>query len=305
MNYHNRCPWNAVQEKILAVTKENCIKGDVSKNEFICFYEGDARIMPSVPIAIRDVVQFKCLQSTISDCSGFPDCYNNYFDGRGSTVSFCLDGYADFFNAKELYLNVLSSVCRWEPGVSAAIVMDIEKNTQIAENTMCFCDWPDEDGHGDGNTAIYESNRPKCYNHLVFDFSTHQMILSKNKMSSSQSVEQGISESESSVDSSDHGRYCKEAWCLFPGPYRYSFFKKNLDVLSNVFSYIVDISPILEDATAFNHASCNCGVPGFEFEECHNIQDYPILDHIHVAGGVKIDTNEVFLWTFYGGIVTL
>ena len=301
MHYHNRYPRNAVEEKILAVTKENCIKGDASKNEFIWFYEGDARIMPSVPIAIRDVVQFKCLQSNISDCHGFPDCYNNHFDGRGSIVSFCLDGYVDFFNAKELYLNDLSSVCRNEPGVSAAIVTDIKKNTQIAENTMCFCKWPG----GDGYTTIYESNSPKCYNHLVFDFSTHKMILTKDQMSSSQSAEKGINESESSVESSDHGRYCTEAWCLFPGPYRYSFFKKNLDGLSNVFSYIVDISPILEDATAFNHASCNCGVPGFEFEECHNIQDYPALDHIHVAGGVKIDTNEVFIWTFYGGIVAL
>ena len=51
-------------------------------------------------------------------------------------------------------------------------------------------------------------------------------------------------------------------------------------------------------------AQCHqCSVS--EFEECHNIQDYPALNHIHVAGGVKIDTNEVFLWTFYGGIAAL
>ena len=289
--------------KILEVTKENRMDGDASKNEFIWFYDTNEQCLSSVPVVIRDVILLKSLQSAVSELPELPTWYDDYLDSNTNAI-YTSGGEcsSDFADAKELYLNRLSAIGERKPGVSAAIVTDIDKDTQVGGNTMCFCYWPD----GDGYDTIYKSNSPKCYNHLVFDFSTHQMILIRNEISLSQTVEQDIKKGESSVIRSDTGGSCPELdWCIFSEAYYQSFFKKNLDGLSDVFNYKVDISPILEDAAAFNHASCNCSVPDFEFEECHNIQDYPALNHIHVAGGVKIDTNEVFLWTFYGGIAAL
>ena len=289
--------------KILEVIKENRMNGDAASNEFIWFYDTNEQCLSSVPVVIRDVILLRSLQSAVSELPELPTWYDDYLNSNTNAI-YTSEGEcsSDFSNAKELYLNRVSAICERKPGVSAAIVTDIDNDTQVGGNTMCFCYWPD----GDGYDTIYKSNNPKCYNHLVFDFSAHRMILTRNEISSSQTVEQDIKKGESGVKISDNGGSCLERdWCIFSEAFYQSFFKKNLDGLADVFNYKVDISPILEDATAFNHASCNCGVPGFEFEECHNIQDYPALNHIHVAGGVKIDTNEVFLWTFYGGIAAL
>ena len=300
---HNRFIRSLFKEKILEVAKENYMKGNASKNAFIYLYDCRDGEMGSVPAVINDVVACKSLQSTKSTFSKLYYSHNDYIESGASMVYDC-DG--NFSTAKELFLKRVLEICDKKPGVSAAIVTEIKKNTQVVENTMCFCNWPG----GDGYDKIFKSNDPKCYNHLVFDFSTHQLIITKNEMSSSLAVQQDVKEWESNgsefsdYDSSDCEGSCTDD-CTFEGPFYKSFVKKGLGGLSDVFNYKVDISPILEDAAAFNHSSCNCSVPGFEFEECHNIQDYPALNHIHVAGGVKINTNEVILWTFYGGIVAL
>ena len=200
----------------------------------------------------------------------------------------------DFTGAESLYLETLKAICECKPGVSAAIVTHIKKHTEIDEH-MCFCYWPG----GEGYDQIYKANKPKCYNHLVFDFSTHQMIVTKSKDNSS-------SGDDNKDDNSRHESFFCDDYCTFTSEFYEKFCEKKLNgELTDVFIYKVDISRILEQASGFNHASCNCSVPAFEFEECHNLQDYPVLEHIHIAGGVNLATNEVILWTFYGGIAAL
>eukprot|EP00112_Aurelia_sp_Birch-Aquarium-sp1_P011512 Seg2420.1 transcript_id=Seg2420.1/GoldUCD/mRNA.D3Y31 product="hypothetical protein" protein_id=Seg2420.1/GoldUCD/D3Y31 len=59
------------REKILEVTKENRMKGDASKNEFIWFDQGDTDELSSVPVVINHVIVFKYLQSELD--YGFED----------------------------------------------------------------------------------------------------------------------------------------------------------------------------------------------------------------------------------------
>ena len=286
-----------IKKKIMEVTKDNILKGEHSLNEFIHFYDTCDETSASVPVCIKDVIVYNTLDAFFSEFSFSPDWFEEYLHENTTThhTSLTEELKRDFSTAEDLYLTKMIEISTEKPAVSAAIVTNIAKNTQVLGH-MCFCYWPG----GDGYDKIHESNRHKCYNHLVFDFSTHDIVVTKYNASEQKNID-GKTD-HSTMDKSFH---CKDG-CIFSRDFFDEFCKKRLnDGLTDVFVYKVDITPILHAANGFNHASCNCSVPSFEFEECHNLQDYPALDHIHIVGGVNLDTNEVIVWTFYGGIVAL
>ena len=190
--------------------------------------------------------------------------------------------------AKDVYMDYMIKACNEMPGVSAAIVFEVKPPVADADrraHCMCYFQPPEKSGE-----SLMESHQKLCYNHLVFDFSSYQLAVSKD---------------ERLVDQPASREDTKEDGCFF---YKFSFrpfCKKELDGLAEIRNYRVDIQPLLQDEVGFNHAACQCDVPEFKIDECHVIEDYPVINHIHVIGGIDLQSNEVVLWTAYGGIVAL
>eukprot|EP00112_Aurelia_sp_Birch-Aquarium-sp1_P025327 Seg837.4 transcript_id=Seg837.4/GoldUCD/mRNA.D3Y31 product="hypothetical protein" protein_id=Seg837.4/GoldUCD/D3Y31 len=171
-------------------------------------------------------------------------------------------------SAKDLYMSDMIDVCSRTPGVSAAIVSKV---------------WPpaeDEERPFICSTCELKRDGKLCYNHLVFDFTTHQLVVTKFEESPNEITPYPPDESS----------------CLYKSVFKPDDFDKALD------HYKVDISPILDDGIGFNHAGCTCTIM---MEECNLIDFYPELNHIHVLRSGLVEPNEIVFWTLYGGIVAL
>ena len=191
-------------------------------------------------------------------------------------------------NAKELYMDETIRICHNQPGVSAAIVFNIPLPTEDEEREAhCMCYYSDLNG-GHQQLSSYRNNSKTCYNHLVFNFTTHQLVVSRDERAPEQPVTAP-----------------GEKDCLFYNCGYDNFWRMRLDDLIHIRNYIVDIEPILQDNIGFIHASCQCQYPEFVVNECKIIESYPSLNHIHVLGGVEAESNEVVMWTVYGGIVAM
>eukprot|EP00112_Aurelia_sp_Birch-Aquarium-sp1_P025326 Seg837.3 transcript_id=Seg837.3/GoldUCD/mRNA.D3Y31 product="hypothetical protein" protein_id=Seg837.3/GoldUCD/D3Y31 len=170
-------------------------------------------------------------------------------------------------SAKDLYMSDMIDVCSRTPGVSAAIVSKL---------------WPPAEDEERHFTCTCELKRDAklCYNHLVFDFTTHQLVVTKFEESPNEITPYPPDESS----------------CLYKSVFKPDDFDRALD------HYKVDISPILDDRIGFNHAGCTCNIM---MEECNLIDFYPELNHIHVLRSGLVEPNEIVFWTLYGGIVAL
>ena len=190
--------------------------------------------------------------------------------------------------AKELYMNETIRICRNQPGVSAAIVFNVPLPTEDEEREAhCMC-YYSHFNRGHRQPSSCRDNLKTCHNHLVFNFATHQLVVSRDERTPAQPIE-------------DQG----EKDCLFYNCGYDDFWRMRLNDLSDVRNYIVDIEPILQDNTGFSHASFHCQIPEFVIDECKIIESYPSLNHIHVLGGVEAESNEVVMWAVYGGIVAM
>eukprot|EP00112_Aurelia_sp_Birch-Aquarium-sp1_P024856 Seg802.5 transcript_id=Seg802.5/GoldUCD/mRNA.D3Y31 product="hypothetical protein" protein_id=Seg802.5/GoldUCD/D3Y31 len=302
-----------LDRQILEAAKEKILTGNKSTNELIFFDSDsyDAIKLPCAPffkILTEYRAQLSATMPYTRKHASSTSCGPN-----SALIELPIDKLEYIFESNqcfspyEVYLNeMLDAVIpnysyrRYRgSGVAAAIIADVEKHTRIERNSLCFCLLGQTGGFG--SKYLHSANKPKCYNHLVFDFSSHEIVVSKI----------GDSEERNEVAGNDNvdaerayvPSTCTRC-CLFNDVIK-RFSRWELVKMKNVFEYVVDIAPIVTETTPFNHASCQCVTPAFEVNECHNIQDYPHLDHIHIVGGMKIETNEVFVWTFYGGIVAL
>ena len=293
-----------LERKMLEATKERILTGNTSTNELISFYRYDMLSIPSAAF-FNILMSYRAQLAaghpyTPKYSQSIPRCIE-----RPSYLIFELLNSEELLSPHDLYLSKVLDACIEDEsiddpiGVSAAIVSDIKPHMRIGRNSICVCFRE----AGSGSKYLHNANRPACYNHLVFDFSSHEIVASKIRDSEERNEVAG-----------NHNEQAERAYvpkqcnrcdkCIFSNTIK-RFSKRELVKLTNIFEYVVDVAPILRTTDPFNHALCQCLVPAFEMEECHNIQDYPHLDHIHIVGGVNVGTNEVFVWTFYGGIVAL
>jgi hypothetical protein len=118
----------------------------------------------------------------------------------------------------------------------------------------------------------------QIYNHLVFDFDTHQLAVER------------LPDEEPTVDWKSLLADCVRTL-------------RHLVPQENPISYYhVNIEKLAKETEGFNHASCNCTLPAVKFDQ-FSFLDYTYLSHVHLA--VVQDTNHVFVLATYGGIAAL
>eukprot|EP00112_Aurelia_sp_Birch-Aquarium-sp1_P015411 Seg3410.3 transcript_id=Seg3410.3/GoldUCD/mRNA.D3Y31 product="hypothetical protein" protein_id=Seg3410.3/GoldUCD/D3Y31 len=211
---------------------------------------------------------------------------NGVFDHLREFTNILEDDGGDA-SAKELYMDETISICRTQPGVSAAVVFNRPSPTGDEEREAhCMCYYSDLTGRE--RPSSFRDDLETCCNHLVFDFATHQLVISKDERGPHLPITDP-----------------KEQNCMFYKCGYETFWATQLRDLIEVRNYIVGIAPILQDGIGFNHASCECQIPEFVMDECKIVESYPSLNHIHVLGGVDVESNEVVMWTVYGGIVAM
>lgn len=116
----------------------------------------------------------------------------------------------------------------------------------------------------------------RVYNHLIFDFDTHQLTV--ERLSNDQS------------DPCDSARLIN----------RYIKTLKRSSLKSNsILYYRVNIEKLAEKSQGFNHASCYCEYPAVEVDQ-FSFLDYTYLSHVQLA--VVQNTDHVLVLTTYDGI---
>ncbi|CAF2855001.1 unnamed protein product [Rotaria sp. Silwood2] len=117
------------------------------------------------------------------------------------------------------------------------------------------------------------------YNHLIFDFDTHQLTVERL---------------------SDE---------IIPYVSFHSLLHNCIETLRNSASrkhpisyHRVNIEKLAKEIGGFNHASCNCVYPTVKVDQ-FSFLDYTYLSHVHLT--VAEDTDHVFVLATYGGIAAL
>eukprot|EP00112_Aurelia_sp_Birch-Aquarium-sp1_P025325 Seg837.2 transcript_id=Seg837.2/GoldUCD/mRNA.D3Y31 product="hypothetical protein" protein_id=Seg837.2/GoldUCD/D3Y31 len=227
-----------------------------------CTYIGKAgycALQVSIPAEMRSMFYGEWQKN----CKYSYHDWNSFIDEVGES-DYNISGDS---SAKDLYMSDMIDVCSRTPGVSAAIVSKVWPPAEDEERrSICRCE--------------LKCDEKLCYNHLVFDFSTHKLVVTK------------FEESPNEINAYPPD----ESSCLYKSVFKPDDFDKALD------HYKVDISPILDDGIGFNHAGCTCNIM---MEECNLIDFYPELNHIHVLRSGLVEPNEIVFWTLYGGIVAL
>jgi hypothetical protein len=159
---------------------------------------------------------------------------------------------------KQIDQNFGTSICRI---VSA-------KNRTI--DKICLC----EIGRNDDLTNL--EGLIHVYNHLIFDFDTHQLEVER------------LSDEES--NHSDCSRLL----------HRHARTLKRSDLEEIPISYYrVNIEKLAEKTEGFSHASCNCQYPAVKVDQ-FSFLDYTYLSHVQLA--VVENTDHVFVLSTYDGI---
>ncbi|CAF0903761.1 unnamed protein product [Adineta ricciae] len=118
----------------------------------------------------------------------------------------------------------------------------------------------------------------QIYNHLIFDFNTHQLSV------------------EHLPDKAPTGGYrALLSNCV-------QFLQNSISSKTPISYYRVNINKLAEVTRGFNHASCQCSFPSVTVDEFAFL-DYTYLSHVHLS--VAVDSNHVFVLTTYGGIAAL
>ena len=181
-----------------------------------------------------------------------------------------IDDAMNFINAED-YRKVLKGNLNL-PG--AAVVRKLEEKTKVSD--ICVC------GIGEFHIdpKVSTSFETITFNHLIADFSKQEFKVTK--------VE--YDDAEYDIAHYLRARVSKD----LKGVKMTTEFKN---------AFLVDITALANEDTAFNHASCQCLFPNFELNGCIGLQSYPLLSKVEVVF-VEVK-NKVFAWTWYGGIVAL
>ncbi|CAF0957612.1 unnamed protein product [Rotaria sordida] len=127
---------------------------------------------------------------------------------------------------------------------------------------------------GMGGTYRFERVRGllRFYNHLIFDFDTHQLTVEhlSNKAFSDSVL------------------------------YDYTYILEDLVPKNSPISfYRVNIEQLAKKTKGFNHASCQCSYPDVKVDQ-FSFLDYTQLSHVHLVVAQRSD--DVFVLATYGGI---
>ncbi|UJR16948.1 hypothetical protein I4U23_003846 [Adineta vaga] len=137
---------------------------------------------------------------------------------------------------------------------------------------LCFCPL--------GDYNIKEVRKIiQLYNHLIFDFNTHQL-----------SVER-LPDKASSI----HQSRTLLSKCV-------ELLQQSVPAENPISYYRVNIEKLAEKTQGFNHASCQCYLPSVTIDQ-FSFLDYTYLSHVHLS--VSQNSNNVFVLTTYGGIAAL
>lgn len=122
-------------------------------------------------------------------------------------------------------------------------------------------------------------NLIRVYNHLLFDFDTHQMTVER------------LPDVQSSNLNSDSLLYdCVET------------LQQSVPVENPISFYRVNIEHLARETKGFNHAACQCRFPDAEINQ-FSFLDYTQLSHVHLA--VAQNSDHVFVLATYGGIAAI
>ena len=119
----------------------------------------------------------------------------------------------------------------------------------------------------------------RVYNHLIFDFDTHQLAVERLSNTASPYVR---------YNSPLHN-YIKTL-------------RKSAPRDNPIAYYRVNIEKLAKQTKGFNHASCNCSYPSMKVDQ-FSFLDYTYLSHVHLT--VAQNTDHVFVLATYGGIAAL
>ncbi|UJR12472.1 hypothetical protein I4U23_016647 [Adineta vaga] len=122
-------------------------------------------------------------------------------------------------------------------------------------------------------------NMIRYYNHLVFDFDTHQLT-----------VERLSNEMSSNIDSDSLLYDCVK------------LLEESTTEENPISFYRVNIEQLAKETKGFNHAAFQSSYPAVNIDH-FSFLDYTHLSHVHLA--VAQNNNSVFVLTTYGGIVAI
>jgi hypothetical protein len=117
------------------------------------------------------------------------------------------------------------------------------------------------------------------YNHLIFDFDTHQLTVERLP---------------------DEKPKCSGSNSLLYDCVR--TLQRSVPQENPISYYRINVENLAKETKGFNHASCHCGYPALEINQ-FSFLDYTYLSHVHLAVGQN--TDHVFVLATYGGIAAL
>ncbi|CAF1598689.1 unnamed protein product [Rotaria sp. Silwood1] len=119
-----------------------------------------------------------------------------------------------------------------------------------------------------------------CYNHLIFDFDTHQLVV------------------ERLSDEMPHGlkRHSLLYDCI-------DTLRSSLSDDTPILFYRVNIEKLAKTTSSFNHASCQCYLPEKAKIDEFSFLDYTYLSDVHLAIGQNND--HIFVLSTYCGVAAL
>ncbi len=316
---YDKDPTEYRKKSILYWLKWNLTKNlDLRYGVLINHEGGISNMLGSHPVMVKDLLRYHIWESLCREYEKFNNRWllgnllwenkvvfyvcMNFMD---DTEFFGDEAMYDLSNAKELYTKCLIDVCDKKAGMSTAVVSTSCRPLTFVEGMLCFCKLAFQDRIGlICNKEALSTIRPKCYNHLVFDFNSHFMEVKRNELSNK--------DPKTSKDAREHD-------CIFYNAIYDSFRQTELLGLSDVFDYVVEINafnsatyrqrwpgrPFIEYERYGDHYDSGCTVLGFQIEECFNLQDFPTVNHIHIIGGTDSATQEVLVWAAFGGVVAV
>jgi hypothetical protein len=142
-----------------------------------------------------------------------------------------------------------------------------------AVEQICFCMFtPDPDLE-----EIHDSIR--IYNHLIFDFDTHQLVVER------------LPDKEPISSNRDDLLYD----CV-------NTLQRSVPQDNPISFYHVNIQKLAQETRGFNHAACQCAYPNVKIDQ-FSFLDYTYLSHVHLA--VAQNSDQVFVLATYGGVTVL
>ncbi|CAF1110644.1 unnamed protein product [Rotaria sp. Silwood1] len=162
--------------------------------------------------------------------------------------------------------------------------IDQDSGTSLCRIAMADCEVASESCRcGLGSPKVDLSDieySTVCYNHLIFDFDTHQLVV------------------ERLSDEMPHGlkRHSLLYDCI-------DTLRSSLSDDTPILFYRVNIEKLAKTTSSFNHASCQCYLPEKAKIDEFSFLDYTYLSDVHLAIGQNND--HIFVLSTYCGVAAL